>query len=162
MEATTLGRISSYYYLSHETVRDFADSLSSTMTIPELLEVLCNASEYEQLPVRHNEDLINADLAKLCPIDVTDKMAIESPHTKTHLLFQAHFSRIQLPMSDYYTDLKSVLDQAIRILQVKFLSDSEIISKTSQCSDKGNTTCIGQLPKTHHFIRQKLCFCYRQ
>ena len=132
VEATTLGRISSYYYLSHETVRDFADSLSSTMTIPELLEVLCNASEYEQLPVRHNEDLINADLAKLCPIDVTDKMAIESPHTKTHLLFQAHFSRIQLPMSDYYTDLKSVLDQAIRILQVKFLSYSEIISKMFQ------------------------------
>ena len=117
MEPTTLGRIASYYYLSHETVRDFEDSLAMDTSISGLLEVLVNATEYEQLPVRHNEDLINADLAKLCPIDVADKMAIESPHTKAHLLFQAHFSRIQLPMSDYYTDLKSVLDQAIRILQ---------------------------------------------
>ena len=118
IEATTLGRIASYYYLSHNTVRDFQDSLSSEMTLEDLLEVLCDASEYEQLPVRHNEELLNADLAKLCPIDIVDKMAMESPHTKTHLLFQSHFSEIQLPCSDYYTDLKSVLDQAIRILQV--------------------------------------------
>ena len=44
---------------------------------------------------------------------------MESPNTKTFLLLQAHFSRLTLPCSDYYTDLKSVLDQTIRILQVK-------------------------------------------
>ncbi|KAH8021383.1 hypothetical protein HPB51_015563 [Rhipicephalus microplus] len=54
------------------------------------------------------------DLAKACPIPVD---SLDSPHTKAHLLFQAHFSRLQLPSSDYITDLKSVLDQAIRILQ---------------------------------------------
>ena len=42
---------------------------------------------------------------------------MESPNTKTFLLLQAHFSRLQLPCSDYYTDLKSVLDQTIRVLQ---------------------------------------------
>lgn len=42
---------------------------------------------------------------------------MESPNTKTYLLLQAHFSRLALPCSDYYTDLKSVLDQTIRILQ---------------------------------------------
>ena len=42
---------------------------------------------------------------------------MESANTKTFLLLQAHFSRLQLPCSDYYTDLKSVLDQTIRILQ---------------------------------------------
>ena len=61
---------------------------------------------------------MNADLAKNCPINVEEKcMPMESPHTKTHLLLQAHFSRLQLPCSDYSTDLKSVLDQAIRIIQ---------------------------------------------
>lgn len=41
----------------------------------------------------------------------------ECPHTKTLILLQAHFSRLKMPCSDYITDLKSVLDQSIRILQ---------------------------------------------
>lgn len=41
----------------------------------------------------------------------------ECPHTKTLLLLQAHFSHLKMPCSDYITDLKSVLDQSIRILQ---------------------------------------------
>lgn len=32
-------------------------------------------------------------------------------------LLQAHFSQLALPITDYNTDLKSVLDQSIRILQ---------------------------------------------
>lgn len=57
------------------------------------------------------------ELAKRCPIPV-EEFTYDSPHTKANLLFQAHFSRLSLPCSDYYTDLKSVLDQAIRIIQV--------------------------------------------
>lgn len=30
---------------------------------------------------------------------------------------QAHFSQLELPITDYVTDLKSVLDQSIRIIQ---------------------------------------------
>ena len=47
-----------------------------------------------------------------------DPLTLDSPHTKTHLLLQAHFSRAALPIADYLTDTKSVLDQALRILQV--------------------------------------------
>lgn len=43
--------------------------------------------------------------------------ALDDPHVKTNLLLQAHFSRIDLPVSDYVTDTKSVLDQSIRVLQ---------------------------------------------
>lgn len=35
---------------------------------------------------------------------------------------QAHFARAPLPMSDYVTDLKSVLDQALRVLQARSMS----------------------------------------
>lgn len=48
-----------------------------------------------------------------------DSSTLDSPNTKTFLLLQAHFSRLPLPCADYLTDLKSVLDQAIRILQVR-------------------------------------------
>ena len=59
-----------------------------------------------------------SDLAKSLPLEV-DPYSYDSPHTKTLLLFQAHFSRLMLPCSDYHTDTKSVLDQAVRILQVR-------------------------------------------
>lgn len=42
---------------------------------------------------------------------------MDSPHTKAHLLFQAHLSRLPVP-TDYVTDLRSVLDQCVRIIQV--------------------------------------------
>lgn len=48
-----------------------------------------------------------------------DPLTYDSPHTKTFLLMQAHFSHLPLPNSDYLTDTKSVLDQTIRVLQVK-------------------------------------------
>lgn len=114
--STALGKISSFYYMSHESIRLLYDQLCVDSSIEKILSVLTQVKEYSELPVRHNEDLINGDLAKMCPIMV-DSSTLDSPHTKAHLLFQAHFSRLQLPCSDYLTDLKSVLDQAIRILQ---------------------------------------------
>ena len=51
------------------------------------------------------------------PLNVS-KLTMDSSHTKAHLLLQAHFSRLALPSSDYYTDTKSLLDQTVRVLQV--------------------------------------------
>jgi activating signal cointegrator complex subunit 3 len=86
------------------------------MSIPQLLEVLTFASEFEELPVRHNEDELNLQLSKQCKIPLPAS-TMESPHTKAHLLLQAHFSRLKLPIADYKTDTKSVLDQCVRVLQ---------------------------------------------
>ena len=61
--------------------------------------------------------VVNRSLAEKLPISVSPD-ACDSPHTKTHLLLQAHFSSTPLPIADYVTDTKSVLDQALRILQV--------------------------------------------
>ena len=36
---------------------------------------------------------------------------------KTFLLLQAHFERLPLPIADYITDTKSVLDQTMRVIQ---------------------------------------------
>lgn len=113
---TNLGRISSYYYLNHLTLRMFHERLDADCSLPDLIEILADAEEYTQLPVRHNEDIINSDLAPSLPLEV-DPHTFDSPHTKAHLLFQAHFTRLPLPSTDYLTDTNSVLDQAIRILQ---------------------------------------------
>ena len=109
-----LGKIASYYYLSHHTVAD--------MGIAEVLQILVDVTEFVKLPVTHNEDIENTELAKSCPLKV-NQHKIDSPHIKALLLMQCHFSRIPhlgtggKPISNYLTDIKLVLDQALRVLQ---------------------------------------------
>ncbi|KYM94799.1 Activating signal cointegrator 1 complex subunit 3 [Cyphomyrmex costatus] len=109
-----MGKIASFYYLSHNTMLMFTQLLEENLTLDQYLRILCNSYEYNELPVRHNEELLNEELAKLCRYSANQ---YDSPHTKAFLLLQAHFSRLPLPCTDYITDLKSVLDQAIRIIQ---------------------------------------------
>lgn len=116
LSPTTGGRIASYYYISHLTLRHFRSVLKSEASISDLIKVIADANEFSTLPVRHNEDLVNAELAKKLPIAVSQQ-AMDSSNTKTHLLLQAHFSRQTLPSSDYLTDTKSVLDQTMRVMQ---------------------------------------------
>lgn len=59
ISATVLGRIASYYYLSHKTVQMFREKLKQDSNVEDLLEVLTEAQEYHELPVRHNEDTLN-------------------------------------------------------------------------------------------------------
>ncbi|CAK9814213.1 Activating signal cointegrator 1 complex subunit 3 [Anthophora plagiata] len=112
----SMGKIASFYYLSHHTMLMFEQSLQEFLTLEQCLRILCNSYEYNELPVRHNEELLNEELSKMCRYQV-DNYSYNSPHTKTFLLLQAHFSRLPLPCADYITDLKLVLDQAIRIIQ---------------------------------------------
>ncbi|KAG7170027.1 Activating signal cointegrator 1 complex subunit 3-like 2 [Homarus americanus] len=108
VQTTPLGRIASFYYLSHQTIQLFQNKLSPTVNMEDLLDLLTQAHEYDELPVRHNEDNLNGDLAKCCPIEV-NAYTYDSSHTKAHLLLQAHMSRLQLPCVDYLTDTKSAM-----------------------------------------------------
>ncbi|CRL02261.1 CLUMA_CG015304, isoform A [Clunio marinus] len=114
--ATSMGRISSYYYLSHQSMRHFADTLSYSSSSEDVLRIMCDAYEFAEQPVRHNEDKYNEELSKICRLKV-DPLTFDNPHTKTFLLMQAHFSHLPLPNTDFGTDTKSVLDQSIRVLQ---------------------------------------------
>ncbi|XP_055848927.1 activating signal cointegrator 1 complex subunit 3 [Episyrphus balteatus] len=113
---TFLGRISSFYYLSHHTVKHFLDDITFDMSIRDLMIALADSYEFDQQPVRHNEDGLNEELAKLCRYK-PNSPSYDSPYTKTFLLLQAYLMRLPLPNSDYLTDTKSVLDQASRVLQ---------------------------------------------
>ena len=113
---TVLGKLCSYYYLKPATAYRFDTEILSDMTHVQLLKLMCEADEFEQLPVRHNEDQMNIELAGRCPIPV-DLRNAESPHVKANLLFQAHMERAKLPISDYFTDQRSAIDNSVRIIQ---------------------------------------------
>ena len=111
---TPLGRIASYYYMSHASIQVLHDKLHPDNTLEEVLHILTQVQEYAELPVRHNEEHENARLARQCPVAVNE-YSLDSPHTKAHLLIQAHLSRLSLPVTDYITDTKSVMDQVMRV-----------------------------------------------
>ncbi|RKP04511.1 Sec63 Brl domain-containing protein [Thamnocephalis sphaerospora] len=115
--ATALGRIASYYYLQHGTIRIFRERLTPDTGMAQLLRLLCDATEYSELPVRHNEDQMNQELERDLPLKLNGRNEYDSPHAKAFLLLQAHFSHAELPIADYVTDTGSVLDQSVRILQ---------------------------------------------
>ncbi|CAI2335143.1 unnamed protein product [Caenorhabditis sp. 36 PRJEB53466] len=115
IKPTAFGRIASVYYLQHETIRFLVKDLHSACTVENMLKILTDVPEYAEIPVRHNEDLINTELQRKLRIRFSTAVMGTSA-AKAHLLFQAHFMRTVLP-TDYRTDLKSVLDQCIRILQ---------------------------------------------
>ncbi|CAB3404822.1 unnamed protein product [Caenorhabditis bovis] len=115
IKPTAYGRIASVYYLQHETIRLLISELHDACGIEEMLRIMTHVPEYSEIPVRHNEDLINTELQRKLRIRFSTSL-MGASHTKAHLLFQAHFMRTLLP-TDYRTDLKSVLDQCVRILQ---------------------------------------------
>lgn len=131
---TVLGKICSYYYISHKTIKLFDTSLVESNSFSELLRLLCDAEEFAELPVRHNEDLLNIELSKHVrfPISSTEG---DSPHAKAFLLFQAHLGRVELPITDYNTDQKSALDNAIRVIQamVDVAANSGHLSTCLRC-----------------------------
>ncbi|XP_041983109.1 activating signal cointegrator 1 complex subunit 3 isoform X1 [Aricia agestis] len=124
IHATWMGRIASYYYLSHRTMAHFAANLHYNLDTDTLLRVLSDADEYATLPVRHNEDVLNGELSQLCRLPV-DSLSLDSSNVKAFLLLQAHMTRLPLPNTDYLTDTKSVLDQTIRIIQAMIDTSAE-------------------------------------
>ncbi|KAK3390415.1 Sec63 Brl domain-containing protein [Podospora didyma] len=118
VDPTPMGKIMSYYYLSHKTIRQLVGNAKPKASFVDVLSWMCRATEYDELPVRHNEDLINAELSRNLPFPGTIfELPMWDPHVKAFLLLQAHMSRIELPITDYVGDQTSVLDQAIRIIQ---------------------------------------------
>jgi len=115
INSTLLGYLSSYYYIFYKTAYYFEMTLKAGLEVNTLIEILSEATEFDGLPVRHNEEDLNEELSKICPFEV-NHLHLDSPHVKANLLLQAYFSRAPLPISDYYTDLQTVIDNCIRII----------------------------------------------
>ncbi len=71
----------------------------------------------EKKKVRHNEDELHKTMIDHLRIPFRNPPQFDSPHLKANLLIQYHLSRLEFPRIDYVTDLKSCLDQIIRIIQ---------------------------------------------
>eukprot|EP00817_Percolomonadidae_sp_ATCC50343_P005694 CAMPEP_0117432538 /NCGR_PEP_ID=MMETSP0758-20121206/12002_1 /TAXON_ID=63605 /ORGANISM="Percolomonas cosmopolitus, Strain AE-1 (ATCC 50343)" /LENGTH=652 /DNA_ID=CAMNT_0005222507 /DNA_START=2099 /DNA_END=4054 /DNA_ORIENTATION=- len=118
IRSSPLGNIASYYYMSYKSIHHFAEAIEGDKEIDleYLLQLVCESEEFSELPVRHSEDELNEKLLENLPFK-SFTWDFESPHLKAFVLLQIHFNRDPFPIADYVTDLKSVLDQSIRIIQ---------------------------------------------
>ena len=127
----TLGQVASYYYLDYKTtqraaltVDDVDEKLGGADDEALAVAFLCDAEEFGELPVRHNEDGLNADLARellqrrddaRC-LEALDDRGFDDAHVKAQLLVHARLRDGVLPIADYATDTRSVFEQTSRVL----------------------------------------------
>lgn len=111
-----LGMIAAYYYINYTTIEIFALSLNAKTKIRGLLEIISSAAEYEDVPVRHHEDKFLRDLSTHLPNKLPANAKFNDPHVKTHLLLQAHLSRVQLG-AELQGDTENVVGKAVRLIQ---------------------------------------------
>lgn len=151
IEATPYLSIASYYYISHKTVRTLLGHIRDKATFQDVLKWLSLAEEFNELPVRGGEMIMNVEMSAQSrfPVEGTfgdqDDLNMFDPHIKTFLLLQAHLSRVNLPIADYIQDTVSVLDQSLRILQayvdvaseLGFYSTVMTLIKCMQCVKQG-------------------------
>ncbi len=110
------------------------------LSIAWLLYTLCCTHEFDELPVRHNEEYLNEELSEtvMWGADTSAVMSNDGragyvdtevyadSHTKGFLLVQAYLERAKLPISDYINDSKTVMDSVPRLLAaMQFIASRE-------------------------------------
>lgn len=106
--------IAAYYDIQHDTIDTFNLSLNEKTKLRGLLEIVTFASEFDEVPIRHHEDVLLQRIYNRVPIKVAD-VNFDSPHHKANILLQAHFSRFTLP-ADLAADLEVILGKVINLL----------------------------------------------
>lgn len=92
--STTLGRVASYYYVSHDTVSTFSSSLKPSMNDIEIFRMFSLSGEFKQIHVREEEKLELQKLVNRVPVPVKEN--VEEPSAKVNVLLQAYISRLKL------------------------------------------------------------------
>ena len=97
LAGTDVGRVGSHYYLRHESIREFNETLRQHASDADILVVVCGAHEFEQLKPR-NEEMAELDRLRsseaCCPLRSEKLRAIQDePAGKAATLLQAHISR---------------------------------------------------------------------
>lgn len=110
--ALNLGMIAAYYNINYVTVDIFSMSLTEKTKLKGLLEIVSSAAEFENIPIRHHEDIFLRKVYDRVPVKLAT-VDYDSPHFKTNVLLQAHFARLSLP-ADLAADQALILARVLK------------------------------------------------
>ncbi|KAJ1698273.1 hypothetical protein LUZ63_006785 [Rhynchospora breviuscula] len=136
-QATDLGRIASYYYITHGTIATYNQYLKPTMGDIELCRLFSLSEEFKYVGVRQDEKIELAKLLDRVPIPV--KESLEEPSAKINVLLQAYISRLRLEGLSLTSDMVFIRQSAGRLLRAIF----EIVLKQgwAQLAEKALNMC---------------------
>lgn len=117
-QTTDLGKVASYYYITHQSMAVFNEYLKPTMSDIELFRVFSLSSEFKYMSVREEEKMELAKLLDKVPIPV--KESIEEPSAKVNVLLQAYISRLTLEGFALSSDMVFITQSAGRIMRALF------------------------------------------
>ncbi|WWD19805.1 hypothetical protein CI109_104269 [Kwoniella shandongensis] len=112
-----LGRIAAKYYLRYQTIEVFNTRFNPRMSNADLFQMLCEATEFDQIQLRENEveELEAINKSDVIPLEVaggaTDRRG------KVNILLQAHVSRVYIEDFALVSDAAYVAQNAARIIR---------------------------------------------
>ncbi|KAL6287766.1 hypothetical protein ACE6H2_012156 [Prunus campanulata] len=155
-----LGLAASYFYISYSTVDLFESCLIPQTRMKGLVEILAQASEYSQLPIRSGEEEVVRRLIKHQRFSLQNPKCTE-PHVKANALLQAHFSR-QLVGENLILDQQEVILSASRLVPAMvdiicnhgWLSLAILVMELSQMMTQGMWHSDSELLQLPHFTKE--------
>ncbi|KAK7792871.1 hypothetical protein R5R35_004001 [Gryllus longicercus] len=136
-QVTELGRISSHYYCSHETMSTYNQLLKPTLSEIELFRVFSLSGEFKNITVREEEKLELQKLMERVPIPI--KESIEEPSAKVNVLLQAYISQLKLEGFALMSDMVYVTQSAARLMRAIF--EIVLYRGWAQLADKALSLC---------------------
>ncbi|XP_077866921.1 U5 small nuclear ribonucleoprotein 200 kDa helicase-like [Saccoglossus kowalevskii] len=118
LQVTELGRISSHYYCTNETMATYNQLLKPTLSEIELFRVFSLSGEFKNITVREEEKLELHKLLERVPIPV--KESIEEPSAKVNVLLQAYISQLKLDGFALVADMVYITQSAGRLMRAIF------------------------------------------
>ncbi|KAL3734464.1 hypothetical protein ACJRO7_023766 [Eucalyptus globulus] len=136
-QVTDLGRIASYYYITHGTISTYNEHLKPTMGDIELCRLFSLSEEFKYVTVRQDEKMELAKLLDRVPIPV--KESLEEPSAKINVLLQAYISQLKLEGLSLTSDMVFITQSAGRLMRALF----EIVLKRgwAQLAEKALNLC---------------------
>ncbi|KAJ9550083.1 hypothetical protein OSB04_022626 [Centaurea solstitialis] len=136
-QVTDLGRIASYYYITHGTIATYNEHLKPTMSDIELCRLFSLSEEFKYVSVRQDEKMELAKLLDRVPIPI--KESLEEPSAKINVLLQAYISQLKLEGLSLTSDMVFITQSAGRLMRALF----EIVLKRgwAQLAEKALGLC---------------------
>lgn len=116
--STDLGRIASFYYVTHASMATYNQLLKPNMSMIDLFRVFALSNEFKLIPVRAEEKVELARLVTLVPVPI--KESIEEPAAKINVLLQTYISQKSLDVYALLADMVFIQQSAARILRAMF------------------------------------------
>lgn len=119
IHSTELGRIASYYYLTHQSMLIYGQNLRPVMDEIDLFRLFAQSSEFKMIPIRAEEKIELASLAERIPVPIKE-VATEDPLAKVNILLQAYISQLNLEGFALVSDLVYITQSAGRLWRAIF------------------------------------------